>query len=555
MTSFKFKTEFARSIFQQKYQMNKDETWPERCRIIVNDVCGDRSLTAKLTTTSIMSKSDQDQLVQYMVDMKFIPGGRYIYYAGRPAGFFNNCFAGIETFITDKGVRSFKECDGLTVNVLSPVTGSYVPAKVKSYGRQQTCKVEFALVKGHQHTIKRVWATRNHRWPLMDGTITDNLQVGDIVPATIPNYVLNKAAFIHGLVFADGNVHYKKVGYGHQLRLCGTKNQYVDLFTDEQVSYPEFANGDACIYLRSLVNLKELPITQDSSYIASFIEGWLAGDGHGGKVIHTINKEAIHYFIQHACLAGYVITSDLKCETKPSNFGERKPLYYVRFQHAENFTGFKVKSIEASPYIEKVYCVEEPEHTQFTLSGGIATGNCFCLKATEDTREEWAALAQRSTSALMSGGGIGVDYSILRPSGRTLARTGGISSGPIPLMHIINEIGRNVMQGGSRRSAIFASLNWQHEDIQDFIHAKDWSEDIKRLKSADFNFPAPMDMTNISVNFDTAFIESVSSGSKPTLWDTVVEQMCKTGEPGMCFNFYENEKDTLRNAYVSVGHC
>lgn len=69
----------------------------------------------------------------------------------------------------------------------------------------------------------------------------------------------------------------------------------------------------------------------------------------------------------------------------------------------------------------------------------------------------------------MSGGGIGVDYSLLRPSGRTLSRTGGISSGPLPLMSSVNEIGRNVMQGGSRRSAIYASLNWQHEDIINFL--------------------------------------------------------------------------------------
>ena len=39
-------------------------------------------------------------------------------------------------------------------------------------------------------------------------------------------------------------------------------------------------------------------------------------------------------------------------------------------------------------------------------------------------------------------GGIGVDYSILRPSGKPLSRTGGLSSGPIPLMQMINEVGR-----------------------------------------------------------------------------------------------------------------
>ena len=171
--------------------------------------------------------------------------------------------------------------------------------------------------------------------------------------------------------------------------------------------------------------------------------------------------------------------------------------------------------------------------------------NCFCLKAEEDTREEWGSLLKRSSDCLMSGGGIGVDYSILRPSGRALRRTGGISSGPIPLMHSVNEVGRNVMQGGSRRSAIFGSLNWQHEDIGDFLRAKDWSTTIRNLKAEDFNFPAPLDMTNISIGWDTAFAESITI---PDIWYESVRRMCKTGEPGHAYNFYENEKDTLRNA-------
>ena len=74
--------------------------------------------------------------------------------------------------------------------------------------------------------------------------------------------------------------------------------------------------------------------------------------------------------------------------------------------------------------------------------------NCFMLKAEEDTREEWASLAKRATSCLMVGGGIGVDYSIIRPEGRPIRRTGGVASGSISLMTMLNEIGRNVMQGG-----------------------------------------------------------------------------------------------------------
>ena len=95
--------------------------------------------------------------------------------------------------------------------------------------------------------------------------------------------------------------------------------------------------------------------------------------------------------------------------------------------------------------------------------------NCYLLRAEEDTREEWSNRAWRAMSCLMTGGGIGIDYSRLRASGKILERTGGKASGPLPLMYTVNEIGRNVMQGGSRRSAIYASLNWRHEDIPLFL--------------------------------------------------------------------------------------
>jgi len=181
--------------------------------------------------------------------------------------------------------------------------------------------------------------------------------------------------------------------------------------------------------------------------------------------------------------------------------------------------------------------------------------NCYLLRAEEDTREEWAALTQRSMSALMSGGGIGSDYSRLRASGRALSRTGGLASGPLPLMYAINEVGRNVMQGGSRRSAIYASLNWQHDDIDQFLVAKDWQNQfihegysVKDAKMDNFNYHAPLDMTNISVNYDNAWLE----GDDDEVFRANIRQAMMTGEPGFSFNFGDKENETLRNACTEV---
>lgn len=189
-----------------------------------------------------------------------------------------------------------------------------------------------------------------------------------------------------------------------------------------------------------------------------------------------------------------------------------------------------------------------------------AYNNCYLLRAEHDTREEWADLFHRSSSCLLTGGGIGIDYSILREAGKPLNRTGGTASGPIPLMHAINEIGRNVMQGGSRRSAIYASLNWQHPDIPEFLKAKNWRDmpvgatgaTIADVKEQNFNFPAPLDMTNISLNYDDAWLRL---GEERYLDPTFLQncrQAMSTGEPGFSFNFGPKENETLRNACTEV---
>lgn len=187
--------------------------------------------------------------------------------------------------------------------------------------------------------------------------------------------------------------------------------------------------------------------------------------------------------------------------------------------------------------------------------------NCYLLRAEEDSREDWANLSWKAESCLMTGGGIGVDYSVYRPSGAPIARTGGLASGPIPKMEMINEIGRRVMQGGSRRSAIYASLNWKHADADAFLTIKDWDQykvgttgfTYADIRKQDFNFPCPLDMTNISLNYDTEWLLNYwSTGDVGGVFRKNVRQALKTAEPGFSFNFFGKERETLRNACTEV---
>ena len=183
--------------------------------------------------------------------------------------------------------------------------------------------------------------------------------------------------------------------------------------------------------------------------------------------------------------------------------------------------------------------------------------NCFLFRA-EDSREGWADMMHKATLSLMTGGGIGCDYSGVRGKGKPIRKTGGVATGPTALMQMVNESGRYIMQGGSRRSAIWAGLNWAHPDIQEFIRMKDWSEDIKAMKVKDFNASAPMDMTNISVLLDDDFFEAYNDDkhelhaqAQSVYWSTI-RHMLETGEPGFSIDTGRNSRETLRNACTEV---
>lgn len=164
--------------------------------------------------------------------------------------------------------------------------------------------------------------------------------------------------------------------------------------------------------------------------------------------------------------------------------------------------------------------------------------NCLLLKA-EDTREGWGQLLYKATMALMTGAGIGVVYNDLRGRGEHLKRIGGYSSGPIALMNMVNEAGRWIRQGGTRRSAIWAGLRWNHPDIFDYIVQKNQSG---------------MDLTNISVILDDDFFTALNT-QDPTakaVCEQTIANMLRTGDPGFSIDVGENAGENLRNACTEI---
>ena len=151
-----------------------------------------------------------------------------------------------------------------------------------------------------------------------------------------------------------------------------------------------------------------------------------------------------------------------------------------------------------------------------------------------------------------------MDYSVYRPSGSHLKRTGGQGKWPAagygagqryrPVGHA-----RRVAPVGNLCVAALAAWRRQRlpEDEELERHAGG-DTTIGKLKEADFNFRAPMDFTNISVNYDTAWQNQYwDTGDVGEVFKENVRQALSTSEPGFSFNYMKDE-ETLRNACTEV---
>lgn len=230
--------------------------------------------------------------------------------------------------------------------------------------------------------------------------------------------------------------------------------------------------------------------------------------------------------------------------------------------------------------------------------------NCLLLRA-DDSREGWAALAHNSAMALMTGAGIGVWYGDIRSSGTPISRTGGTASGPLPLAELVNNQGRCYLQGGNRRSAIWAGFPWWHPDIFKFMAAKNWHPDLREFKTKILEkakenpltrqqqdemllrgeplplteLALPMETTNISITLDddffTAYNWSDDRGfprdfssmkwletSAPdgrtwhewakNVYETGLKLMLAHGEPGFTVDVGVHSGEVLRNACTEI---
>jgi len=162
--------------------------------------------------------------------------------------------------------------------------------------------------------------------------------------------------------------------------------------------------------------------------------------------------------------------------------------------------------------------------------------NCFVLGTIADDLSSIFENVKEAALTMQAGGGIGHDFSTLRPQGAPVKSIGADASGPVSFMDVWDAMCRTIMSAGQRRGAMMATLRCDHPDIETFIAAK---SDPLRLR----NF-------NLSVLVTDAFMDAVTRGAAwdlvfegkvyktvdaRGLWDKIMRATYDYAEPGVIF--------------------
>mgnify|MGYP003674021577 FL=1 len=176
----------------------------------------------------------------------------------------------------------------------------------------------------------------------------------------------------------------------------------------------------------------------------------------------------------------------------------------------------------------------------------VTLHNCFVMGTVEDDMGSIFAHLREAALTMQQGGGIGYDFSTLRPKGAPVKGVGADASGPLSFMDVWDSMCRTIMSAGARRGAMMATLRCDHPDIEDFIAAK--------------QVPGRLTNFNLSVLATDPFMAAVKTGADwplqfngkvyrtvkaRDLWDKIMRATYDFAEPGVIFIDRINARNNL----------
>jgi ribonucleoside-diphosphate reductase alpha chain len=223
----------------------------------------------------------------------------------------------------------------------------------------------------------------------------------------------------------------------------------------------------------------------------------------------------------------------------------------------------------ASPAVRAAEFFEALKDFKFLPGGRILAGagsqrrvtlfNCFVMDLKEDSVDAIFEALKEGALTMQAGGGVGYDFSTLRPAGSRTARTGNIASGPVSFMGIWDAMCATLLSTGARRGAMMATLRCDHPDIEQFVDAKQEAGVLTNFNcsvlvtdafmaavDADAEWPLMFPAESLDGG-DGAIVQRVwpGFGAVPcrvvrtvraaALWEHIMRSAYATSEPGVLF--------------------
>ena len=162
--------------------------------------------------------------------------------------------------------------------------------------------------------------------------------------------------------------------------------------------------------------------------------------------------------------------------------------------------------------------------------------NCFVLGTIPDDLGGIFEGVKEAALTMQAGGGIGHDFSTLRPKGAPVKSIGADASGPVSFMDVWNAMCRTIMSAGQRRGAMMATLRCDHPDIEDFIAAKSDPTRLRNFNLSVLVTNAFMDAVQRDAAWDLVFDGTVyKTVQARALWDQLMRATYEYAEPGVIF--------------------